>query len=165
MKINCYQTNEANLSKSLCLLVEKCYYNKLKTLILAPNQNLVNILDKGLWTYSKKHFIPHATSSDPLPDKQPIYITEKLKNPNNSEIVIFVNISKDKILEILSTTNNDINIQKFSRIMFIFDEDDGSVIGIKELEDILTKSALSNYDFNHFIQSGSGKWQQETVAA
>ena len=45
---------------------------------------------KNLWTYSRKQFIPHGSKLDPQPEKQPIYITDELQNPNSASVLVII---------------------------------------------------------------------------
>ena len=76
--LSLYQTNSANLNKSVCLLLSKCYKEGLRTLALVKNSDESAILDNLLWSFSQKNFIPHALSSDPLFDEHPIIISTEI---------------------------------------------------------------------------------------
>jgi DNA polymerase-3 subunit chi len=86
--------------------------------VFTENQDYSENLDRVLWTYSKKHFIPHATCLDPMPERQPVYITHKLTNYNQSEFLIFINASRSTILEAMSQ-NNLFQSDVVQKILFI----------------------------------------------
>jgi len=162
IRISCYQTSNENLPKTFAQLAEKCFYSKLQTLVVAQNTDLITALDKVLWTYSKKHFIPHATISDPLPEKQPIYITNNLLNPNKAEVVMFVNADESMILGFLSNTGeNTIIAHNCSRIMFLFDE--FTKLQSLQIKNILEKSSLTNYTQECFNQGANNEWCKITL--
>ena len=104
IKISCYKTKQDQLAKAFCQLAQKCYYSSTNTCVITNNSNFTIELDRVLWTYSKKHFIPHATKEDPFPQEQPIYITHSIENPNNSKIIILVNPTEDKLLQLFSSS-------------------------------------------------------------
>ncbi|CAG2173489.1 unnamed protein product [Oppiella nova] len=83
-----YHTIEGQLYKTTCILAEKSYHNNLKVVILTLDVDVQEQINKLMWTYSRKHFIPHGSKLDPLPEKQPIYITHIMENPNNANILI-----------------------------------------------------------------------------
>jgi DNA polymerase-3 subunit chi len=87
-KITIYFAND--LYKTACLLTEKAYEQGNKILIIAENEKIEEDFNKLLWTYSKSQFIPHGASSDPLPEKQIIYISSSFENPNNATIIILM---------------------------------------------------------------------------
>jgi DNA polymerase-3 subunit chi len=161
IRVSCYQTSNENLPKTFTQLAEKCFYNKLRTLVVTPNNDLITILDKVLWTYSKKHFIPHGTLSDPLPEKQPIYITNKLLNLNEAKALMFVNADESMMLDFLSNTENKSSgVQNFSRVMFLFDN--FTKLQSAQIKNILEKSSLTNYALECFNQGVNNEWHKIT---
>jgi len=157
LKISCYQTTQSQLPKAFCQITEKCYYSNLKTNVFTENHDYSENLDRVLWIYSKKHFIPHATCSDPLPEKQPVYITHELKNYNKAEILIFINTSRATLLEAISQKDllRSTNVQK---ILFIFDET--QKMNSNEIKLLLEKSDISNFTINAFSQTLKGSWEE-----
>lgn len=159
-KINFYQTQSEDIAKTFCKISEKCYYSNSNTLVITENEDYSNSIDKALWTYSKEHFIPHATASDPLPDSQSILITTKPKNLNNSEIIIFVNPGKQAILESLAE-NSQIELSKITKIIFIIDET--NIIQAPEIKNIIEKSVIRPLETSYFIKTPKGIWQESKI--
>ncbi len=156
IKISCYKTKQDLLSKAFCQLAQKCYYSSINTCVITNNSDFTMELDRVLWTYSKKHFIPHATKQDPLPQEQPIYITHSIENPNNSKIIILVNPTEENLLELFASTSH-IDPQTLEKIMIIFD--DIQKIQFSEIKTLLLKTKLNDSEINLFEQSNNGLWQ------
>jgi DNA polymerase-3 subunit chi len=156
IKISCYKTKQDQLAKAFCQLAQKCYYSSTNTCVITNNSNFTIELDRVLWTYSKKHFIPHATKEDPFPQEQPIYITHSIENPNNSKIIILVNPTEDKLLQLFSTTN-PLEISSVEKIMIIFD--DIQQIQFPEIKALLLKGNINKSEISLFEQLDSGLWQ------
>lgn len=155
MKTSYYITSAENIAKTFCSLAEKCYYNKSKALVLTGDDMFSSSLDQVLWTYSKKHFIPHALSSDPQIGEHPIVIAKTgdiSRLPKDFAIMICVNISKDELLEYLSQMNH---IGSISRIIFLCDDLKKS----DNIQDILSKSDLQVSGVEKFTQTPKG-WQK-----
>jgi DNA polymerase-3 subunit chi len=157
IKISCYQTTQNQLPKTFCQLTEKCYYSNLKTIIFTENEDYSQNLDRILWTYSKKHFIPHATSLDPLPEKQPVYITHNINEYNKSKIIIFINPSQKTILEAFSQ-NSIIQPKLVQKILFIHDEI--QKIHSDTIKNLLEKSYINRFVINAFNQTKQGAWEE-----
>lgn len=158
IKISYYQTTKEAMAKVFSNLAEKCYYSNLRVNVFTSNQEDTENLDKTLWTYSKKHFIPHAACYDPLPEKQPIYITHELRSSIESEIIIFVNLSLEDLREI-SLQNSIFQSKITQKILFIFDETEKiHSIGVK---DFLEKNLLVDFSFNSFFHTINGKWEEK----
>jgi len=156
IKISCYKTKQDLLSKAFCQLAQKCYYSSINTCVITNNSDFTIELDRVLWTYSKKHFIPHATKEDPLHQEQPIYITHSVENPNNSKIIILVNPTENKLLELFSRTS-PLEIKTLEKVMIIFD--DIQQIQFSEIKALLPKTNITNSEINLFEQSDNGLWQ------
>lgn len=157
IKISCYQTTQNQLPKAFCQLVERCYYSNLITSVFTANKDYTESLDRVLWTYSKKHFIPHATSSDPLPERQPVYITDDITQYNKSEIIVFVNVTRDTILNAFSD-KRIIGSGTIQKILFVFDEMRQN--HANEIKGLLDKSSFKDSTLNAFNQTEKGAWQE-----
>ena len=42
--------------------------------VLSPSEAAHQLLDNGLWTWSKEIFLPHGTVNDPYPELQPVFL-------------------------------------------------------------------------------------------
>ena len=152
MKTSYYITSVDTIAKTFCSLAEKCYYNKNKALVVTGDDLLASSLDQVLWTYSKKHFIPHALSSDPQIDMQPIVIAktgDASKLPTDFTILLFVNVSRDELLEYLSRVAN---LSLLSRMIFLCDD----AKRVEEIQSILSKSDVQISDIEIFTQNLKG---------
>ena len=160
-KISFYQTQSEDLAKTFCRISEKCYYNNLDTLVITENEDYSNSLDKSLWTYSKKHFIPHATINDPRPSDQSLLITTKPENSNNAEIIVFVNPGKRIILESIAE-HSKIVFNQIAKIIFVFDET--SSVQATELKNIFDTSKIRSSEISYFIKTPKGTWQESPIS-
>jgi DNA polymerase III subunit chi len=141
-QITFYSTIEELTDRALCQIVEKCYHSGSKAVVLVSNPEIEDKINKLLWTYSQKQFIPHGSSMDPLPEKQPIYITHELKNPNKATILILLNLESSNITQYIE---ND-----FQRIIIIHNSN----------QELLPVSSInkSKFDLNYYTQSLTGGW-------
>ena len=91
-EISFYKLTALPILKAAPKLIEKIYYSGQRLVVVAEQEDLLQSLDNVLWSYSTKHFIPHATFQDPHPNDQPIYLTHNMENPNNASIVMALGI-------------------------------------------------------------------------
>jgi DNA polymerase III subunit chi len=112
-EVSFYRFITSTLAQASIKLIEKIYYSSNKLLVIADNEKMLNSIDDFLWSYSTKHFIPHATYNDPFPELQPVYITNKEENPNNANIILAIG-------------NVEINLLSFSKLLYVFDGNDQS---------------------------------------
>jgi DNA polymerase-3 subunit chi len=115
-------------------------------------------LNKHLWTYSQKQFIPHGSKSDPLPEIQPVYLTDTLENINNSTAAIMVNCNVEMMRNVFGDLKK-LEKLAFERLILIFSLDDNSL----EAELKIIKQGLLNsqINFDYFKQNASG-WIKES---
>ncbi|MDR0296581.1 MAG: DNA polymerase III subunit chi [Rickettsia sp.] len=146
-----YHTAEGLLYKTSCLLVEKSYHNNLRIVVLAPDIEVQELLNNMIWTYSRKQFIPHGSKLDPLPEKQPVYITHQLENPNQASILII--IAPFDIQEILS---NKHYIAHFQRIIIIYDALDNLSLVIKAINEL----TIATPTIDCYKQNPMGTWSK-----
>lgn len=92
IEVSFYKLLTLPMHKAAPKLIEKIYYTKHNLVVITETEELAKSLDTGLWVYSTKHFIPHGTMLDEHPDKQPVYITTKLENPNMAKISMTLGI-------------------------------------------------------------------------
>lgn len=140
MIINFYKIQENNFLKTICQLIEKGYEGNYKIVVKANNHIEENEINRNLWTYSQKTFIPHGSSKDPLPEVHPIYITCNDENPNNANLKIFIN-------------NFDIVEQKFEKLLYIFNEND---INLGESKALYNKYIDKGFKVSYHIQENKG---------
>ena len=157
IQISFYQTENIPAEKTITQLVEKCYHAGLKCTILFSHNDYCEHINKHLWTYSQKQFIPHGSKSDPLPEIQPIYLTTTLENVNNSTVAIMVNCTVEMLRDVFGNLNN-ISKLAYERLILIFNLDDNSL----KNEFKIIKEGLVNLqvDFDYFKQSPTG-WIKE----
>ena len=146
-----YYTTNTPIEKTICLLAEKSYKNNFKIVILAPDIEIQETLNKTLWTYSQKEFIPHGSNLDPLAALQPIYITHKPERPNQATLLIVANPSN--IIEILNDTSY---ISAFQRIIVVYDLFDESIF--HKITDWTSKIKTKDTIVDFYKQNSNNAW-------
>ncbi|CAA15296.1 unknown [Rickettsia prowazekii str. Madrid E] len=146
-----YHTSNELFLKAILRLIEKCYYSNFKSVILTTDVHQQEMLNKNLWTYSRKQFIPHGSKFDPQPAKQPIYITDELQNPNNASVLVI--ISPTDIAKILQVKEY---IKVFKRIIIITD----LLENLKELIIKINKFTGQENKIDCFTQNPIGTWNK-----
>lgn len=158
IKISLYKTTQDNLPKAFCALAEKCYHNGISAFVYTNNKETSALLDRVLWTYSKKQFIPHGTIYDPHPEKQPILLGDEIRNLNNSSSIIAIDADKDKIFAILSTLDQ-FDLSNFQRLILLVNQE--KVFSKDQLEEIFIKSSLKEFKLEVYLQTSDGNWSQQ----
>lgn len=154
IKISCYRTPSETLAKTFCQLAQKCYQSSFNTCVITKDTESTLELDKTLWTFSKKYFIPHATDQDPLPEKQPIFITNSVINPNKSTYLIIVNPTSESLINIISEKKI---FKDLTKIFIIFED---NTINFQTISYILSKSHYETITIDFFEQNINGSWHE-----
>jgi DNA polymerase IIIc chi subunit len=71
-------------------LIKKIYESGHKLLVICSSEDEMIGLDKALWTFSQKDFIPHCLSSEDsyLPHINPVLLSLDEQNKNNADVVL-----------------------------------------------------------------------------
>jgi DNA polymerase IIIc chi subunit len=134
-----YQTEDDDMFlKHVSRIIETIFKTKNRLLVWTSS---VNELDKTLWTFKSKEFIPHGTNIDRFKEIQPILISNELLNYNRANVLIIIN----NYLPV-------INFNSFSYIVFINNQEKLSI------------SQMETYKINKYYKmlSDSNKWELVT---
>lgn len=132
MEINFYQIDDV-LYKAIAPLLLKIIEDNKKGLIHCQNEQQIDEIDSGLWSFSKTKFLPHGTKNDKIdPKKQLIFITNKTENYNQANYLIMLCEIEEQFLE------------KFEKIFYFFGS--GNVVDARKLwEKYKNQSYLLNF--------------------
>jgi len=140
MNINFYQTDEI-IHKSIASILSKILEDNKRALIFCQNQELLNQINDGLWSFSKTKFIPHGKIDDEVESqKQPILLTSKLENNNNSDYLIMLEKADDEF------------IKKFEKSFYFFNDNN-----LKESKDLWRYYKNKSADLK-FYKREKDKW-------
>jgi DNA polymerase-3 subunit chi len=108
MKINFYHLTSTPLGKALPKLLEKAITGNMRVVVQATTPTKVEELNRDLWTYTTKFFLPHGSKADGFSDEQPIYLTAANENPNGATILAIVE-------------NANADISAYEKCLYMFD--------------------------------------------
>jgi DNA polymerase III subunit chi len=89
-EIGFYHLQRSTLEQALPRLLERVFTSGLRAVVLAGSTERVESLDRTLWTFGKDSFLPHGSRADGHPGEQPIWLTERLENPNGATVLVLV---------------------------------------------------------------------------
>lgn len=142
-KISFYQVMNGEVVKFSCQLLEKCFQNKIKTFVQLVDESAVTTLDRTLWTFAQKSFIPHATDKDPMPSMQPIYISSSDKCPIEAKGLMLIGVDR-------------LDIKDFDRVMVMLD---GTLPEeLKRAEALMTSFKNLGHEVEYYLQNSKGTW-------
>lgn len=157
MRIDFYKCLQNKSKIILTGLLEKAFTDKTKCFVVINNEKEKKDIDKLLWEYKDKSWLPHLTTDDENSDISEIVLSSKFPkskedNINQSEILCIVNID----YSILPENKFDFTETNFKRIIFIFDKD---FTNTKDKISQLKENELKEYTVNYFTQNSNGKWE------
>jgi len=85
-----YHLTAIPLEQALPELLEKSLARGWRVLVRGGSEPGLAALDRALWTWRDDAFLPHGTSADAHPDRQPVYLTLGDVNPNRAEVLMLV---------------------------------------------------------------------------
>ncbi len=144
-EVSFYEVIGDDFEKIACSLIEKCYHTNCNTLVVTEDEGMQEMFNKMLWTYKQKSFVPHGSLNDPRASDQPVLITYKDENLNNSTLLVLIGGAY-------------INVENFHRVFIIFSAE-------SERQSKLAQSihsTLSNHesDINFYKKEQSGPWEK-----
>lgn len=144
-KITFYQVMNDEIVKSSCKILEKCYSNNLNTFVEVGDNETKQMLNKSLWTFSQKSFIPHGSDEDPIPEEQPIFISNESDCPINATCLMLIGKYR-------------MDIENFERILVMIDG--SSEQEVKNARSMVEKYQDLGHEVEYFAQQNSGAWQR-----
>ena len=142
MDIDFYDVIQGNFVPSLVRLLSKAYSSNQRCVFMSPDEERVKIVDKALWTFSTKEFIPHGDKILGFCEKQPIYFTSTFENPNNATVLV-----------LCDSFDFQRYVDVMKRIILMFDAD------TEKAETLYRALKKENNNVNYWKQSQNG-WRK-----
>lgn len=139
-----YESQIQPFEKSVSSLLRKCYESGDNTFVKCRSEDEVDLIDKTIWTFSQKFFIPHSREGDDFPEKQPILLSTNDFVKNDAKILVLISTDFE-------------NINEFDRVIIIFDEKDNNQRDF--CRNLYKKYKSLNFKINYFKQATDGSWE------
>jgi DNA polymerase III subunit chi len=128
------------LDKILPKLLLKVLLSGQRAVVLCPDATTLKDMDLSLWVFSKMDIIPHGSEEDGYADMQPVWLTLKLENLNQANVLV-----------VLNNENIDLSqINNFDRVLF--------------LQPLLSRNALHSkiqmHNPNWWEEQTTGEWRK-----
>ncbi len=147
MDINFYHFLYGDFDKTVANLINKIYESSLQVVLLLESPEQLNTYNNLLWRFSQKSFIPHGSSQEGFASEQPVWLTTKIENPNNSDIIVsLANVIVD-------------NDAPFKKILEVFNGKDHDKVHNARIRWKHYKENCNN--MKYWSQDSNGKWLQK----
>ena len=87
-EIRFHHLERRRVDQALPVLLERAYDEGKRVVVRAPSEEMVAALNDRLWTYDDASFLPHGAAGDGDPMTQPIFLTDKVENPNAATMLV-----------------------------------------------------------------------------
>ncbi|MDR1910612.1 MAG: DNA polymerase III subunit chi [Holosporales bacterium] len=136
-----YEAASGRLDKVLVKLLEKAFSSKIRVVVHSPISERLAALDDYLWVYHPATFLPHALSPSEDAALQPIWLTDKVENPNQATLLI-----------LLDTQDTTLFAHMFEKVFFLFPSEEAE--GVRKT--LAERDPFPLY----WRQSPEGEWIQ-----
>ena len=85
-----YHLERTSLDQALPELLEKTLAKGWRALVRTTGSDRIDHLDGWLWSWREDSFLPHATSDDAEPERQPVLLTIRTDNPNSAQALFLL---------------------------------------------------------------------------
>jgi DNA polymerase-3 subunit chi len=132
-----FYTNAVDKLNTACRLAAKAYAARARMLILCPDPETAQRIDRMLWIAPALGFLPHCAPDDPLASRTPVIVDANGGDPPHDDVL--VNLRDDwpqyfsrfrRLIEIVSEHEED---RKRARDRFRFYRDRGYEIRTHDL--------------------------------
>ena len=86
-----YHLETQGLEVAMPKLLERVISSGLKASVRIANPELLDSLNKALWSYDPLSFLPHGSKKSGNPERQPIYLSSETENQNGATVLLLVN--------------------------------------------------------------------------
>ena len=148
--IRFYHLQRQSLGEALPKLMEKVGEAGLRAVIKAPDEALIDRLDKALWEFDPESFLPHDKDGCDHPDAQTFFLTTTDENPNGSTILVLIDAAKHA------------DFDSYDRCLYMFDGRSEAVVAAARTDWKAWKDKENNdYSMSYWQQKEMGGWEQK----
>jgi DNA polymerase-3 subunit chi len=145
-EIGFYHLLATPLERALPRLLERAVAGGYRIVVRAASSERVEHLNAVLWTYDEASFMPHGTARDGNPASQPIWLTDRVENPNEASMLILVDGVEAE------------DLASFTRIADMFDgNNDDAVAAARER---WRRAKAAGHTLTYWQQTVSG-WEKQ----
>ena len=146
-EIRFHHLERRRVDQALPDLLERAYDEGKRVIVRCPSADMVAALNDRLWTYEDASFLPHGAGGDGDPMTQPIFLTEKVENPNAATMLV--------LLAGAETSSDD---AAFEYVVRLFDGRDGEAIAEARREWKRLKD--EGLPVSYWREGDDGRWER-----
>jgi DNA polymerase-3 subunit chi len=145
-EIGFYHLLATPLERALPRLLERARTGGFRIVVRAASSERVEHLNALLWTYDEASFLPHGTARDGNPQSQPIWLSERVENPNSAAMLILVDGVEAE------------DLSAFARVADMFDGNDPAAVEAARAR--WRRAAAAGHALTYWQQTEAG-WEKK----
>ena len=149
-EIRFYHLQRTTLDAALPPMLEKTYSRGQRAVVLLGSAERVEALASRLWTYAERSFLPHGTTRDGRPERQPIWLTTEDANPNGAQVLFVADGARSE------------HVAAYELCVEVFDGGDEAVVADARARWRDYKGA--GHNLVYYQQNDGGRWEQKAEA-
>ena len=93
----------------------------MRVVVRAASRERIDALDRHLWVFEADSWLPHGTGAETYAALQPIWLTDRVENPNDATLLVLIDQAQDA------------DLSGFARVLDLFDgADEAAVAAARE---------------------------------
>jgi DNA polymerase-3 subunit chi len=116
MEIGFYHLTQSRLEEAMPPLLVKILAAGHRIVLRVPDAERLESLNRHLWTWSRDSFLPHGSRADGFPERQPVFLSTEIENPNGADVLV------------LTDETGLPEIAGFARVVDMFDGNDPEAV-------------------------------------
>lgn len=145
-EIRFYHLRRTRLEDALPQLLERSLARGWRAVVMAGSADRVERLNRHLWTYNERSFLPHGAASDGHAADQPVWLTDREENPNAARVLFLTDGARAAALD------------DYERVCEVFDGQDEAAVAEARTRWRAYKAA--GHTVTYWQQDESGRWQE-----
>jgi DNA polymerase-3 subunit chi len=149
MRVDFYHLQSSPLERALPQLLERVLGAGKRAVVMAASEDRIEALANHLWTYNPNSWLPHGSAKDGFSDVQPIWLTDKEENPNQSTVLVLT----DGMAAGFQNT--------FERCLDLFDGNAEDAVAQARAR--WTQAKAEGHELHYWQQNPAGGWTEKAA--
>jgi len=145
-EIGFYHLLATPLERALPRLLERARAGGYRIVVRAASPERIEHLSALLWTYDDASFLPHGSARDGNAEHQPIWLSERVENPNGAAMLVLVDGVEAE------------DVAAFTRVADLFDGNDPAAV--ERARERWRRAATEGHVLTYWQQGASG-WEKK----
>ncbi len=145
-EIGFYHLLATPLERALPRLLERARAQGYRIVVRTASSERIEHLNALLWTYDDASFLPHGSARDGNAANQPIWLSERVENPNEAAMLVLVDgVEAD-------------DLASFTRCADLFDGNDPDAV--EAARERWRRAAAAGHTLTYWQQTAAG-WEKK----